>query len=170
MKKFSRMHGWMWLKTYASGDGSISFVWVKDSDRIQTVGESVTESDVSEFLRIPENEKRWEGWDILDLGMDDRVYQIRLARNVERPFHTSLKLFMDGVTYSYAYDQRLAESMGIGFRHNGELTGFWRVTDVEREPGLKSLEKVVNLDVISSLCFFLNNEECFCRRRRANHG
>lgn len=148
MTKFSRMHGWMWLRSYAPGDGSIFFVWVRENDRNgAALDEYVTESDVSEYLREPENEKKWEGWDILDLG-SGCVPRVVLAANVERPFHSSCKLVMGGNTYRYACDNRL------GPHHDGRTTAFYDKDDHD----------IANIGTISSLCFFLNNEESFCKR------
>jgi hypothetical protein len=157
MKKFSRENGWMWLRSFASGDGSISFIWVRDADRSgASLDELVTESDVSEFLREEEAESpsRWAGWDIINMG-EGRIPNIKLARNVERPFHTSAKLIMDGKTYRYACDQRVVDSMGAGLRHDGRTTAFYE----GRSKGM-----VWNAGTVLSLCFFLNNERAFCRR------
>lgn len=150
MTKFSRMHGWMWLKSYASGDGSIFFVWVRENDRNgSALDEYVTESDVSEFLREPENEKKWEGWDILDLG-SGCVPRMVLAADVERPFHSSYKLVMGGNTYRYA-----CHSQVVGPYHSERTTSFYDEDN----------RVVVNASIVSSLCFFLNNEESFCKRK-----
>lgn len=153
MRKASRRHGWMWLMTYAPGDGAISFVWTVNVDRNKSVNEPVTESDISEFLRIPENEERWKGWDILDMGKD---FKYRLAKNVERPFHSSRKLVMDGKTYRYAFDERMMSS-GNWFQHDGRTTVFFE--------GARGTKVVKNTEIILALCFFLNNEEAFCRRK-----
>ena len=155
MKKFSRANGWMYLRSYASGDGSISFVWVGDSDRNgPSFSEWVTESDVSEFIRQAEEEKStWEGWDIVDVGGTHP--HIKLARNVERPFHTSQQLTMEGKTYHYQTPDRRVESNDDGFHHTGSNTEFH--TGGSTVP-------VQNDAVILALCFFLNNEGAFVRR------
>ena len=143
MKKFSRRYGWMWLRTYASGDGSICFLWT-DSDRHGiAVAEPVTESDVSEYLRLPEMAKRWKGWDILDLGTRD----VRIARDVERPFHTSCRLGMGGQDYRYS-------------EKDGTYEFYTGVHD----------DHVENIDVISSLTYFLKNEFAFDIRAKQRKG
>ena len=154
MKKASRRHGCMWLRGHASGDGSISFVWTKDDNRLLSVDEIVTESDVSEYLRQPEEIGKWEGWDILDLGEGGRP-QIKLVQDVSRPVHSSKKLVLGHRTYRYACDQRALDSMGAGFRHSPEMTAFYEG---------RSTRPVNNTSVILALCFFLNHEEAFCRR------
>lgn len=157
MTKYSRRHGWMFLRSYASGDGSISFNWVRENDRTGTaVDEIVTESDVSMFLKEDqEDQNRWEHWDILDVAEGVRP-QIRLVQNVSRPFHSSKQLMFGDKKYRYACDQRALESMGAGFLHSPEMTIF--------SEG-RSSKHIVNSNIISALCFFLNNERFFCRRK-----
>lgn len=145
----------MRLATYASGDGSISFSWTRDDDRLHAeasvsgtgLAEPVTESDVSQFL-LEEDASKWVGWDIVLLGERHdrrRVPDVRLARLVRRPFHTSKKLVMDGEEYDY-------ETSGDG--KPGELCG-WKVSFFQEG------REVVNLDVKASLMFFLRHEEDF---------
>jgi hypothetical protein len=155
MRKYSQRHGWMLIRTYASGDGSISVAWVGANDRNGNVlGEIVTESDLSEFLRIPENAEKWKGWIILNLSTVS-LPQNRLVRYVERPFHTSCKLKLGDNVYRYNYDKLLASEMGHGFEHNLNNTTF---LDEDNE-------EVKNGEVVASLCFFLNNEGFFDERK-----
>lgn len=132
----------MFLKSYASGDGSISFVWVRENDRNgSAVEETVTESDVSMFLREDqEDQNRWEHWDILDIGRTQPV--IRLVQLVERPFHSSKRLTFMGKNYRYVST-------------DGAICFFEG----------RSKKRVESSNVILAMCFFLNNEEAFCRRR-----
>ena len=44
MRKFSRRHGWMRLRTFASGDGSVSFAWTEEGGARRRLPEPVTES------------------------------------------------------------------------------------------------------------------------------
>lgn len=150
--KYSREYGQMYLTSYASGDGSISFRWVLESDkrRVTALREVVSESDVSEYLRIHGNEEKWAGWDILDIG---HLYPyIVLVRDVSRPHQTSKQLVLDGVTYRYEIKSDVSTALGF---HNGNTTSFFEV---------QSGKVVEDSVVIMTLCFFLNNELAYIRR------
>jgi len=137
MKKYSRRNGWMRLRTYASGDGSISLVW--ENMDSTALSEPVTESDVSEYLRDPEHGVKWEGWEILSVQGDGRM-SIKLARAVKRPFGSHKKLIMSGKTYEYSQKDGSQKYMA------GNTTF---ICDGVEE---------ANLDIMSSLLFFLNHE------------
>ena len=95
----------MWMSAYAPGDGSIDLVWVSDQNRNgEVLDEPVTESDASEFLRLPENEERWKGWEVIQFpgpGKRPESAQVRLFQPVTRPFHTSKQLRLNGEVYDY---------------------------------------------------------------------
>ena len=158
MKKFSRMHGWMSLRAYDAGDGSMGFVWSKAGvDYGEPLNETVTESDVSEYLRGPGMKKKWKDWDIIDLGSNRSI--IRLARNVERHCNASGKLGnieMAGWVYSYKCNKDSTNnSTGwVRFWHDATTTEFFI--------GKKRVGDAGN--VIQSLCFFLNYENKFENR------
>jgi hypothetical protein len=150
--KYSREHGQMYLTSYASGDGSISFRWVLESDkrRVIALREVVSESDVSEYLRIHGNEEKWVGWDTLDIG---NIYpHIVLVRDVSRPPQTSKQLVLDGVVYRYAAKSDVSTTLGT---YNGNTTSFFEV---------QSGKVVEDSEVIAMLCFFLNHELAFINR------
>ena len=88
-------------------------------------------------------EDRWKGWDILELGQRD----IRLVRDVTRPFHTSCRLDMGGQDYRYS-----------------EKDGTY-----EFYTGLNN-EHVENIDVITSLTYFLKNEVAYDIRMKQRKG
>jgi len=145
----------MFLSSYGPGDGSAHFVWVRDTERTGNVlDEPVTESDISEWLLIPENGKRFQDWDILRLvGTDGHGYpDFRLCHVVCRPFHTSKKLILDAETYCYVVHDKSDDD-----HFNVSNTDFY-----DEEDGVRSsVRKVVNLDIISALLFFLNHESEF---------
>lgn len=135
MRKYSADYGMMWLCSFASGDGSISLKWVRDSNRSETVDEYVTVSDASEFLKEWNSGKSYpdtDDWDVLDLGHVSPC--VRLVRNVERPKGTSKKLVMSGKTYV-----------------------------IKKWGGFVELKSKcdVNGDVADSLNFFLRHEQAF---------
>lgn len=150
--KYSREHGQMYLTSYASGDGSISFRWVLESDkrRVIALREVVSESDVSEYLRIHGNEEKWVGWDILDIG--NICQNIVLVRDVFRPHQTSKQLVLDGMTYRYEIKSDVSTTLGT---YNGNTTLFFEV---------QSGKVVEDSEVIAMLCFFLNHELPYIRR------
>ena len=152
VRKYSRRYGWMWLRSYAPGDGSVDFVWTKEGDaKGAALDEPVTESDASEWLRIDENSRRWEGWEILQLaGPKGRpeFAPVRLVERVSRPKHTSKKLLFRGDTYEYVWH---GEHGGDGQTFTPQNTTFY---DAEREA-------VRNADFILAMCFFLNHESEF---------
>jgi len=124
MRKFSRRHGWMSLATWASGDGSVSFSWGTNAYEGKHVPETVTESDVSEFMRDPLNENRWKGWEVVMLGGASGIPSPRLAKPAKRPHHTSRKLVMGGVEYEYGVTESFRADKGMA--HNGRNTTFFR--------------------------------------------
>ena len=150
--KYSREHGQMYLTSYASGDGSISFRWVLESDKRRVIAlmEVVSESDVSEYLRIHSNEEKWVGWDTLDIG--NICQNIVLVRDVFRPHQTSKQLVLDGVVYRYAAKSDVSTTVGT---YNGNTTSFFEV---------QSGKVVEDSEVIAMLCFFLNHELAFINR------
>jgi len=160
MRKYSRRHGWMLMRSYAPGDGSIDFNWVSEQDPNGAVlEEPVTESDVSEWLRMKENSERFQGWEILVLGKCSRLqvpYDVRIARLVERPFHTSKRLVMDGIEFEYIYHGPEQDKHGSKWHHSGN-TDFYGVT----KSGRAAVSKVSHMDTIGALCFFLNHERDF---------
>ena len=152
MKKYSRKHGQMLLKSYASGNGSISFVWVSENTpNGECLSEAVTESDVSEWLLLPEN-RHFYNWVILDLSIrakNNIPHQICLYKTVERPFGSSRKLTFEGKTYKYS--------------EHGDRDGSFHPSNVDfyliNSAGNWSKKPVKNMDIILALCFFLDNEE-----------
>ena len=141
VRKFSRRNGWMELFAWASGDGSMSMSWVDAASGAQ-VQEAVTESDASEFLRVPENEARWRGWEIVEVSG-----RTRLARPCRRPAHTSRKLVMGGIEYEY--------STGESFRR--DLAEHTRANTEFKVGG----EALMDSSEVLSLMFFLNHEDEF---------
>jgi len=150
----------MEMRSYAPGDGSIDFVWVSEKNPLgDTLDEPVTESDVSEWMRLKENEERFRGWEILVLGKSSRYqvpYDVRIARLAKRPFHTSKRLLMDGVEYEYIYYGPEPERGCCVYHHSGN-TDFYGVT----KTGRKSVKKISHVDTIVALAFFLNHEKDF---------
>ena len=159
-RKYSRQHGWMEIRSYAPGDGSIDFSWIDEKNPLGNVlEEPVTESDVSEWLRLKENAERFKGWEILVLGRCSRYqvpYDVRIAQLVERPFHTSKRLVMDEIEYEYVFHGKEPRDGEFRNYHSGNTT-FYGVT----KSGRRAVGKVVNMDVVSALCFFLNHESDF---------
>ena len=152
MRKYSRKHGCMLLKGYASGSGAISFTWVSEQNpNGECVSETVTESDVSEWMRLPE-QSHFAGYEILDLSISSKrvaPHQVCLFKPAIRPFGKSKTLEFDGDTFRYAryggYDENVFHPYDVDF--------------YEVDDGVASRAAVVNVSVITSLCFFLNNEE-----------
>lgn len=157
-RKKSRKYGDMVLRSYAPGDGSIDFNWVSFQDQNGAVlDEPVTESDVTEWLELDGNRERFSKWVILELGKGPKgavPYSVRIAEIVQRPFHTSTKLEMDGVVYEYKYHGRTDQEH---FHYYSSNTDFYIST------GSRSCKKVGNSGEILRLCFFLNNESDFER-------
>ena len=155
MRKYSQKHGWMILKTYAPGDGSIHFKWISDNDlQGPSIDEFVTESDVSEFLRqeAAEGNPRWKGWEIFVMWPDRTQFPVvRLIEPASRPFHTSKRLIFRGQEFEYA------TMRGDGQDYSPGNTTFWSVEDDGRY-------QVHNGDIILALCFFLNYEDDFAKQ------
>lgn len=149
--KKSRKHGPMVMSSYAPGDGSIDFNWMSEQDpNGRVLNEPVTESDVSEWLELPENKKVFDGWLILEMG--NIKPQVRIAKRVVRPFHTSKVLEMDGERYEYIYhgpeDPPAMHSMGN--------------TDIYlKRAGLRVERCKVSTGNALALLFFLNHESDF---------
>ena len=161
IRKYSRRHGTMVLRSYAPGDGSIDFNWVSERDSNGPVlEEPVTESDVSEWLALKENAERFQNWEIIVLGRCSRnqvPYDVRIVQLVERPFGTSKRLVMAGVEYEYVYHgNKLEDAEDFGGYHASN-TDFYAV----EQTGRRSNESVGNGGIISGLCFFLNHEKDF---------
>jgi hypothetical protein len=147
----------MWLSSYAPGDGAIAFNWMSDLDRNgECLSEPVTESDVSEWLRTPDNAERWRGWEILRLsGPDGRPtsFRVRLVEPAVRPFHTSKRLIFRNELYEYVWhgEDSHAETFSSG------NTTFYAID----EDGSK--QRLKNMNLILAMCFFLNHEHEFER-------
>ena len=155
-RKISRRHGWMVLRSYAPGDGSIDFNWASERDQNgNSIDEPVTESDVSEWLRMPENSNHFGGWGIIIIGKSaSRAVprDVRLAPLVERPFGTNVRLFSLGVEYEYIYHGDLSDSV----YYDSKNTTFYFAN--ERR---KTSSVVSNAGITAGLCFFLNHETDF---------
>lgn len=141
MNKVSRRNGMMRLRTYASGDGSVSMVW-EGSDG-KALAEPVTESDASEYLDRYEAPEKWDGWEIVSVEGEGRI-SVRLARAVKRPAGSHKRLSMGGRTYEYSQKDGT-----IGKYMAGNTTFMCEG------------EEVASLDVLASLLFFLNHEQDF---------
>jgi len=149
--KSSRRHGKIFLASYAPGDGSIDFNWMSDSDRNgDTLNEPVTESDVSEWLELPENKENFKDWEVLELGTVRP--QVRIAKIVSRPFHTSKKLQMDGQLYEYVYT---GPEDPPAMHATGNTMFFLMVGKRRKEQ--------VDTSKVMPLMFFLNHESDFER-------
>lgn len=159
MRKYSREHGWMILSAYAAGDGPIRFAWVSDGDPNGAVlGEHITESDVSEFLR--QDGGRWKNWEILSLQPDmSKFPDIRLVEPVHRPFHTSKRLVFRGEEYRYSYTGD-KENPGSGDYFPSSVRVYAICEDREDDHE----HPVENMCIVLALCFFLNHEEDFERQ------
>jgi hypothetical protein len=168
MKKRSRQHGWMELRSYAPGDGGIAFTWVSENDpNGPTLEEPVTESDVSEWLA--QSDKTWDGWDIVVFfkpGEDRRYWDVRLGQLVQRPYHTSTKLLMGDSVYEYVYHGSTLDESGNLSKDMDDVPGAKHHTSgntdiYELVEGRKV--KVENMGIRLGLCFFLNHEQDFER-------
>lgn len=138
MNKRSRRHGLMELRTYASGDGSVSLVWEGADGK--ALAEPVTESDASEYLDKYEEAFKWEGWEIVSVSREGGT-SVKLARAVKRPAGSHKKLVMGGKVYEYS------QKDGALGKYMAGNTTFVCVG-----------EEVASLDVMASLLFFLNHE------------
>ena len=159
MIKRSRRHGTMELRSYAPGDGGISFRWVSQSNSLgEALDEPVTESDVSEWLE-QESQEKWKGWDIVVFRhlVRDRYWKVRLGQLVCRPFHTSNKLVMGDEVYEYHHDndKGVTESL-VRIDYRSSNTDFYSL-------GGGRKVKIENMTIILGLLFFLNHEEDFER-------
>ena len=162
MQKYSRRHGQMFLASYPPGDGSIDFNWVLEADRNgAVVDEPVTESDVSEWMRIPENEEQFKGWEVIELGRNTgRRYwpRVRLVEVVERigGGHNRLRYkaarVLSASEFEYTYHGPVSEDGIDGF--DFENTTFYAIN------GNKKL-KVLTGVLVMALVFFLNHEKDF---------
>jgi len=156
MRKYSRQHGWMILRTYAPGDGRISFNWVGEQSPMgEALNEHVTESDISMWLREPEN-KHFSDWEILNITVWAKAFipQYCLCQKVTRPFHTSKKLRLDGTAYEYDCHEYDCHGESHECHHNSGNTTFYRIT----KTGRRSMKQVCNVEIILAMMFFLNNE------------
>jgi len=145
----------MLLRAYAPGDGSIDFCWESEQNpNGESVDEPVTESDVSEFLRMEENSSRFKGHEIIVFGRKNHniPYDVRIAKVVQRPFGSSKKLVMDDTTYEYAYHGD--EDAHFRNYHSGNTDFYATYEDGSRD-------KIYNLSILASLCFFLCHEKDF---------
>jgi hypothetical protein len=156
MNKHSRKYGLMWLSSYSPGDGSVDFVWVLNSDRNgECLSETVTESDISEWMRTEGQVGKWDGWDIVTIGRGWRHLPAmnRLAKTAVRPFHSRQKLLMGDDVYEYVYH---GPEDPPAVHTNGNTDVYW----AKAKSRASRCTKVSDGNALSVL-FFLNHEKDF---------
>lgn len=150
--KQSRKNGRMVLASYAPGDGSIDFNWVSENNpNGDVLEERVTESDVSEWLELPDNKRNFGDWLVLELGSIAPL--VRIAKGVVRPFGTSKVLEMDDCQYEYVYHRDDENDEYASKYFHDENTDFYKIDGRKRR-------KMHSFEVLS-LLFFLNHEDDF---------
>lgn len=144
IEKYSRRNGTIVLHSYASGNGAISFVWVNTCSG-EASGQPVTESDISEYLEIPENAERWRDWVIVPVN--DHLYPV-LAKAIRRRGERRLEIPEGngkGCSGLYRYEHPAQEDPAP---HNTTYR-FKR----DRE-----WHELKNLSAIAAMNFFLSHE------------
>jgi hypothetical protein len=131
------------LVSYASGNGALSFTWLKNNN---FTGRKVTLADVKRFLANPKN-AHYSKYRIYRMGG-----QFMLAAYVVRVDDTTLQIG-DGI-YHYKVEGELFQ---VGPNRFGEFnTSF--TFDIDHD-GSKREFALKNVNNIMALLFFLNNEE-----------
>lgn len=119
------------LKHYASGDGSLSFVWENKYTR-KAIGEPVTMGEAMEYMQ--EHKDYFDGWKLLDRFGIPKAYI-----PVERASVDIVRMG-EGVPRYYRYERA------------GHVLRIWE-QDFDEEYEVK------NMNVLGVITFFLENEE-----------
>lgn len=145
-QKFSRRHGTITLNCYASGNGALSFTWLNSDNK--AIGESVTESDASEFLEISHNSLRYTDWII----MNNRNHgeHTLLVRPMIRLQGRNRIAYANDPDCAYNYSVWPKHIDGEEYRWHEVL--FYSKNEYENR-------EIHNLGMRLSMLFFLNNEE-----------
>ena len=154
MRKYSRRHGWIILKTYASGNGCIDFTWILENNKNGTVvPEFVTESDVSTYLRqlSEAGEHKWDGWDIFMFGYGKRPHPV-LVQAAVRPFGTSNKLIFQNEKFEYFWKDKYR-------KEQKQTNNIFNLVVFAKD--LKENVIVENISIRLGIFFFLTHEKDF---------